>query len=124
MKLLDNRNKYKKIAMTFSILGLILWGLLGTGASLAWFSDTSPEINNIFHFAEFDLEVDHRLEDGTWEKVDSKTKVFNEEDLYEPGYVQVIYLRVYNKGSVPFIFKTAVNVNGCNKATNVFGMPF
>ena len=124
MKLLDNRNKYKKIAMTFSILGLILWGLLGTGASLAWFSDTSPEINNIFHFAEFDLEVDHRLEDGTWEKVDSKTKVFNEEDLYEPGYVQVIYLRVYNKGSVPFKFKTAVNVNGCIKATNVFGMPF
>lgn len=124
MKLWVNRKNYKKIAMTFSILGLILWGLLGTGASLAWFSDTSPEINNIFHFADFDLEVSHRLDDGTWEVIDSTTKVFKEDDLYEPGYVQVVYLRVENKGSVPFQFKTSVNVNGCIIATNVFGQSF
>ena len=119
-----NKTSYKRIALALSLCALLIWAILGTGASLAWFTDTSPEINNIFHFAEFDLVVSHRLTDGKWEEVDSKTKIFDEEALYEPGYVQVVYLKVENKGTVPFKFDTAVNVNGCIKATNVFGQPF
>ena len=115
---------YKQIALALSLCALIVWCILGTGASLAWFTDTSPEINNIFHFAEFDVEVSHRLTDGKWEEVDSQTKIFDEEALYEPGYVQVVYLKVENKGTVPFEFYTAVNVNGCIEATNVFGQKF
>ena len=118
------KTPYKRIALALSLCALLIWAILGTGASLAWFTDTSPEINNIFHFAEFDLVVSQRLTDGKWEEVDSKTKIFNEEALYEPGYVQVVYLKVENKGTVPFKFDTAVNVNGCIKATNVFGQPF
>ena len=118
------KTPYKRIALALSLCALLIWAILGTGASLAWFTDTSPEINNIFHFAEFDLAVSHRLTDGKWEEVDSKTKIFDEEALYEPGYVQVVYLKVENKGTVPFKFDTAVNVNGCIKATNVFGQPF
>ena len=118
------KTPYKRIALALSLCALLIWTILGTGASLAWFTDTSPEINNIFHFAEFDLVVSQRLTDGKWEEVDSKTKIFNEEALYEPGYVQVVYLKVENKGTVPFKFDTAVNVNGCIKATNVFGQPF
>ena len=124
MKTQANKTPYKRIALALSLCALLIWAILGTGASLAWFTDTSPEINNIFHFAEFDLVVSHRLNDGKWEEVDSKTKIFNEEALYEPGYVQVVYLKVENKGTVPFKFDTAVNVNGCIKATNVFGQPF
>ena len=114
----------KQIALILSLCALIAWCILGTGASLAWFTDTSPEINNIFHFAEFDVEVYHRLTDGKWEEVDSQTKIFDEEALYEPGYVQVVYLKVENKGTVPFEFYTSVNVNGCIEATNVFGQRF
>ena len=124
MKPQAKKRIYKQIALALSLCALIVWCILGTGASLAWFTDTSPEINNIFHFSEFDLVVSHRLTDGKWEEVDSKTKIFNEEALYEPGYVQVVYLKVENKGTVPFKFDTAVNVNGCIKATNVFGQPF
>ena len=118
------KKTYKRIALALSLCALIIWEILGTGASLAWFTDTSPEINNIFHFAEFDLVVSHRLTDGKWEKVDSQTKVFDEKALYEPGYVQVVYLKVENKGTIPFRFSTAVNVNGCMEATNVFGQRF
>ena len=81
-------------------------------------------LNKIFHFAEFDLEVSHELTDGKWEVVTDKTELFNKEALYEPGYVQVVYLRVENKGNVPFEFHTAVNVNGYTTATNVFGQIF
>ena len=124
MKHQAKKTPYKRIALALSLCALIIWAILGTGASLAWFTDTSPEINNIFHFAEFDLVVSHRLTDGKWQEVDSQTKVFDEEALYEPAYVQVVYLKVENKGTVPFNFSTAVNVNGYIVATNVFGQEF
>ena len=124
MKTQANKTPYKRIALALSLCALLIWAILGTGASLAWFTDTSPEINNIFHFGEFDLVVSHRLTDGKWQEVDSQTKIFDEEALYEPGYVQVVYLKVENKGTVPFKFSTAVNVNGCIVATNVFGQDF
>ena len=124
MKPQAKKRIYKQIALALSLCALIVWCILGTGASLAWFPDTSPEINNIFHFAEFDLVVSHRLTDGKWEEVDSQTKIFDEEALYEPGYVQVVYLKVENKGTIPFEFYTSVNVNGCIVATNVFGQEF
>lgn len=120
----SGKTSYKRIALALSLCAIIVWSLLGTGASLAWFTDTSPEINNIFHFAEFDLVVSHRLTDGEWEEVDEKTKIFDDEALYEPGYVQVVYLKVENKGTVPFEFYSAVNVNGCIEATNAFGQRF
>ena len=124
MKPQAKKRIYKQIALSLSLCALIVWCILGTGASLAWFTDTSPEINNIFHFGKFDLVVSHQLTDGKWEEIDSKTKIFNEEALYEPGYVQVVYLKVENKGTLPFEFYTAVNVNGYIVATNVFGQEF
>ncbi len=120
MKALKNSSKYKKIALILSLCALILWAILGTGASMAWFSDTSPEINNIFHFADLDIEVEHLLTDGNWEKVDSTVQIFNNEALYEPGYTQVVYLRVRNAGDCEFNFNTAVNVTKKVVATNYY----
>ncbi|MBQ6852432.1 MAG: hypothetical protein IJO04_05330 [Oscillospiraceae bacterium] len=124
MKSHAKKQTYKKVALALSLCALILWGILGTGASLAWFTDTSEEITNIFHFADFELAVSHRLPDGKWEPVDSQTKLFDEEALYEPGYVQVVYLKVENKGDRAFDFHTAVSVNNYTTATNVFGQQF
>ncbi len=118
------KKNYKKIALALSLLLMLVWAIMGTGASLAWFTDTSSEIKNIFHFAEFDLAVSHRLEDGTYEEITSETKVFDDKALYEPGYVQVVYLKVENRGTVPFDFKTAVNVTDYTEATNKFGQTF
>ena len=118
------KKPYKRIALILSLSLILIWTVLGTGASLAWFTDTSEEIKNVFHVAEFDLEVSHRLDDGSWEIVDSQTKVFDDEALYEPGYVQVVFLKIENKGTVPFDFQTAVNVTDYTLATNVFGQQF
>ena len=115
---------YKKIALVLSICLLGVWATLGTGASLAWFTDDSPEVKNIFHTAEFELVVSHRLEDGTYKKIDAQTTIFDDEALYEPGYVQVVYLKVENKGTVPFDYKTAVSVTDYTPAMNVFRQTF
>ncbi len=124
MKSQAKQTPYKRIALVLSLCALVIWGILGTGTSLAWFTDTAEEVTNIFHFADFELVVSHRLADGEWEEIDGQTEIFDKEALYEPGYVQVVYLKVENKGSVPFNFYTAVNVNGSVVATNVFGQKF
>ena len=117
-------NRYKKVALSLSLMLILLWGLLGAGASLAWFADTDEGVKNVFHFAEFDLEVYHRLDNGQWEEIRQDTKIFDDDALYEPGYTQVVYLKIENKGTVPFDFKAAVTVTDYTWATNVLGQKF
>lgn len=120
----EKKKNYKKIALALSVCLLVIWGLLGAGASLAWFSDTSAEVENVFNIAEFELEVSYRTEDGTYETIDGKTDIFDDEALYEPGYVQVVYMKVDNLGTVPFDYTTAVIVKNYRLGTNVFGQSF
>lgn len=115
------KKSYTKIALTLSICLLMIWALLGTGTTIAWFTDTSEVQKNTFFIGDLDLVVSHKLEDGTYEEIESNTKVFDEEALYEPGYVQVVYLRVENKGDVPFEYKLSVDVNDVIVAQSVLG---
>lgn len=121
---MQRNGKMKKIALSLSMFLILMWMVLGTGTSLAWFTDESEEANNIFHFADFDLVVEYRDENGNYHDLEGATKVFDDEALYEPGYVQVVYLRITNNGDVPFKFKTAVNVVDYTEATNFFGQKF
>ena len=114
----------RKILLTLSLVLILLWIVLGTGTSLAWFADTSDEVNNVFNFAEFDLMVEYRDKNGNYQELEGATEVFDREALYEPGYVQMIYLRVTNNGTVPFRFKTAVRVTDYTEAVNFFGQKF
>lgn len=124
MDISKKKELYKTLALTFSLCLLILWSALGAGTSLAWFTDTSPEVNNIFHFADFDLDVYHQLTDGSWQPVGSQTQIFDANALYEPGYTQVVYLKVVNSGDREFQFDTTVRVTGYTQATNSLGEKF
>jgi hypothetical protein len=116
--------KMYKTALALSLAMMILWSVMGTSTSLAWFTDTDDEVKNVFHFADFNWKVSHRLANGDWEEVDQTTKVFDDEALYEPGYVQVVYLKVENLGTMPFDCKTAVSVSDYSEPSNVFGQKF
>lgn len=115
------RNKVKKIALALSLCALIIWGVLGTGASLAWFTEETPVVKNIFQTAEFDLKVEYLNEQGEWASIESATDVFDKEALYEPGYMQIVYLKIANKGTVDFDYQTAVNVYSYTEGINIFG---
>ena len=115
------KKSYTKIALTLSICLLMIWALLGTGTTIAWFTDTSETQKNTFFIGDLDLVVSHKLEDGTYEEIESDTKVFDDEALYEPGYVQVVYLKVENQGDVPFEYKLSVDVNDVTVAKSVLG---
>lgn len=119
-----NKKKYTRAALVVSMVLVIVWSIMGTGTSLAWFTDTDEEVKNVFHFADFDLDAEYRTEKGEWKSIEGETAIFDDKALYEPGYVQVVYLRVTNKGEVPFTFKTAVNVTDYNEPINVLGQKF
>lgn len=111
----------KKITMAVSLCVLILWGIMGTGTSLAWFTDSSSEIKNIINPAEFKLEVSHRLENGDYETIEGETDIFDDKALYEPGYTQVVYLKVENTGTVEFNYQTAVIIRSYVSGFNLLG---
>ena len=119
-----NKNRIKKVALSLSTVMLLMWFIMGTGTSLAWFTDTDEEIKNVFHFAEFDLEVSYKAEDGKWKSIEGSSELFDDEALYEPGFTQVVYLKVENKGDVPFLFDTAVSVTDYTPGVNMFGQRF
>lgn len=119
----NRKTPYKKIALALSLCALLLWTCLGAGASLAWFSDTSENLHNIFHFADFDVEVSHQLTDGSWEVLSSQKPIFDENALYEPGYVQVVYLKIENKGDRAFHFNAAVGVTDFTPGLNGLNQP-
>lgn len=118
------KKPYKRLAFILSLCMILLSMLLGMSASLAWFTADTPETTNIFKFGEFKVEVSHRLENGTWETIDGHTDLFDDEALYEPGYVQVVFLKVENKGAVAIDFHTEVFIAGVTASTNVSGAQF
>ena len=113
--------KWTKVALAFSVCLFIAWWALGTGATLAWFSD-SDTVRNEFRVGLIDLNVSFRndiVEEYT--PLQGTTKAFNDEALYEPGYTQVVWLKIENGGEVDFKYKFAVTVENVIRGQNAWG---
>ena len=122
--MLIKKQTIKKMALSLSLFMIVLWLVMGTGTSLAWFSDSEEEVNNIFHYANFDVVAEYLDANGDYQDLEGATELFDKEALYEPGYTKVIYLRVTNNGTVPLKYKTAVSVVDYTEATGFFGQKF
>lgn len=107
--------------MALSACLFILWWALGTGATLAWFSDTDT-VRNEFQIGLLKLDVDYKNDIVTdYETLQGATRAFNDQALYEPGYTQVVYLRIDNLGDMAFKYKVAVTVEDFDIGKNVWG---
>ena len=115
------KSKWTKVALALSACLFVLWWALGTGATLAWFSDTDV-VRNKFEIGLLKMDVDFRNSVITdYTPLQGTTEAFNDEALYEPGYTQVVYLRIDNQGNMPFDYKFAVTVNHVNIGYNQWG---
>lgn len=111
-----------QIALICSLVLLILWGILGTGASLAWFADTEPAVQNSFVIGDMNLDVFYKNDLVTeYTPVDENTSIFNDKALYEPGYIQVVYLKIVNNGNIDFDYKLAVDATSATIVKSVLG---
>ena len=120
--------KATKTALSISIALLILWSLLGAGASLAWFTDTVTDIRNQFILGRVDLKVTYYslVPNPTYEFKDllpTTTDLFDENALYEPGYTKVVYIKVENIGNVDADFRISVTANSWVDGRNALGNP-
>lgn len=108
-------------ALSISIILLILWALLGTGSTIAWFRDTASAVNTVT-IGDVDIELYRKTSEG-YSLVDSETKLFDDRALYEPGYTQIILLKIRNAGTVDFDYKFSVVPTNIVDGMSVTGMP-
>ena len=115
------QKKWIKASLAISACLFVLWWALGTGATLAWFSDADT-VRNEFEFGLLKLDVSYKNDIVTdYTPLQGATKAFNDEALYEPGYTQVVYLKIDNVGDMPFDYKVAVTVAGSHNGRNAWG---
>ena len=115
-----NKKKATKSALALSMFLMIFWMILGAGTSIAWFMDETPVAKNTFDIGIIDLEVYHK-KGNDYQKVTADTKIFDDEAIYEPGYTQVVRLKIENKGTMDFDYKVSVVPNNVTTAKNVYG---
>lgn len=113
--------KWTKVALALSACLFVFWWALGTGATLAWFSD-ADEVRNEFQIGLLNMDVSYKNDIVTdYTPLEATSEVFYDEALYEPGYTQVVYLKIENAGNVDFNYKLSVTVNDVTTATGVLG---
>ena len=109
-----------KRALIASILSLMLCFTMLLGTTFAWFTDSVTSANNIITSGNLDVELYYQVEgQSDWTKVTDTTNVFKENALWEPGYTEVVKLKVVNEGSLALKYTLGVNVAGETGSINV-----
>ena len=105
------RKKFTKAAFILSVCMLILWAVLGAGTTLAWFTDTTPVDKNSFLIGNLELNIEYKNDVQTvYAPMTTGTDIFDDNAIYEPGYTQVVYLKVKNAGDLPFDYKVSIDI--------------
>ena len=102
--------KSTKRALLASLLSLVICISMLVGTTFAWFTDSVTSANNIIMSGNLDIALEYSTDMVNWTAVDANTNVFDDEALWEPGYTEVVYLRVSNMGSLAMKYKLGVNV--------------
>ena len=117
-------SKTTKRALIMSVLSLVVCISMLIGTTFAWFTDSVTSANNIIKSGNLDVELEYSTDMTNWTPVTSTTNVFKDGALWEPGYTEVVYLRVSNKGSLALKYELGVNIaseiEGINKAGETF----
>ena len=117
--------KHTKKALLMSALSLLLCFSMLIGTTFAWFTDNVTSANNIIQSGNLDVVLEYKTNwSDEWAPVDENTKIFKDDALYEPGYTEVVYLRVSNAGSLALKYLLSLNIANDKKSTNVYGEEF
>ena len=105
--------KTTKRALFSSVVALILCFSMLVGTTFAWFTDEVTSANNVIVAGNLDIELEYW--NGTkWVDVQGASDILTNE-LWEPGVVEVAYLRVTNAGTLALKYQLGVNIVGEEK---------
>ena len=105
--------KTTKRALCSSVVALILCFSMLVGTTFAWFTDEVKSGVNQIVAGNLDVELEYKtVEDGVlateWNTVQDATAIFDPDALWEPGRVEVVYLKVSNLGTLALKYRMGV----------------
>ncbi len=114
-------NKHTTKALITSVLSMLLCVSMLIGSTFAWFTDTASTGVNTIMSGNLDIALYQGTVTGeaapytgiaySTTEVTEQTQLFKDGALWEPGYVEVAYLKVENKGNLALKYQLAVNVS-------------
>lgn len=117
-----NKKILTKTALAVSIALVAIWLTMGTGTTLAWFTDTTQTERNQLRVGVLDLDVSYRhMEESAYTPLEGSSEVFKDDALYEPGFTQTVFLKIENNGEVPFKYKLSVEGKQVEESKSILG---
>ncbi len=117
--------KQTKRALLLAVFTLIVCLGMLLGTTYAWFTDSVSSGSNVIQTGNLDVVLQHKSNwSNEWATVNEDTKIFKEDAKYEPGYTEIVYLRVSNAGSLALNYILSLNLGNEVESVNVNGEPF
>lgn len=117
-----------KRALLTSVLALVLSLAMLAGSTFAWFTDTASTGVNRIVSGNLDVGLEYWGvgEDGkkTWLTAENSEDLFDKNALWEPGYTQIIYLKVKNNGNLALTYAMQITPVHETVGVNVDGEEF
>lgn len=115
-------SKSTKRALLTSALALLMCVAMLVGATFAWFTDTASTGVNKIVSGNLDVKLMYSTDMQTWKEATDQTKLFDDNALWEPGYTQVVYLKIVNAGKLALKYEAGFSKNyTSNRGENVNG---
>ena len=113
-----------KRALLTSILAIVACVAMLIGSTFAWFTDTASTGVNKIQAGRLDVELMFSKDMVNWTKATANTPLFDEDALWEPGYTQVVYLKVINAGDLALKYELTTNSYDMERGKNADGKLF
>ena len=121
------QSKRTKRALLASVMAVLLCAAMLIGTTFAWFTDSVTSGRNTIVAGNLDVELEYATATegtlGGWTSVNDATDLFGD-GLWEPGYAQVVYLRVRNAGTLALRYQLSMNILSETAGVNVDGQTF
>ena len=115
-------SKSTKRALLTSALALLMCVTMLVGATFAWFTDTASTAVNKIQAGNLDVKLMYSTDMVEWKEATDQTRLFDDNALWEPGYTQVVYLKIVNAGKLALKYEAGFSKNyTSNRGKNVNG---
>ena len=119
-----NNKRATKRALLTSAMALVMCVVMLVGTTFAWFTDTASTGVNKIQAGNLDVKLMYSTDMAEWKEATDQTKLFDDNALWEPGYTQVVYLKVVNAGNLALKYEVSTNAYDMERGKNAAGELF
>ena len=111
-------------SLLLSLISLMMSLNMLVGSTFAWFTDSVVSANNVIKSGNLDISLEYWDEDRVeWMDVKNSSDILSG-NLWEPGYVDIAYLKIKNTGSLGLKYNLGINIVSETTGVNQDGREF